>query len=638
MGEKKQVIEADEEGKQIREFTRRLLQDLRAMERMLTDSLFETGVRRAGAEQEVFLVDRDWRPAPAVLPLLERLQDSHYTTEVAQFNLEMNLDPVPIGGDFLSSLQGQLDHLLGKARRAAAELDARVVMTGILPTIRKSDLGLDNMTPIPRYYALNRAMTRLRGTDYEIHLKGTDEVYLKHDSVMVESCNCSFQAHLQVSPTEFARLYNISQVVAGPVLAAATNSPLLFGKRLWQETRIALFQQSVDTRKRGNYMREVSPRVDFGSRWLRDSVVELFQEGISRHRILIATDPEENPFEKIDRGLAPELRALRLHNGTIYKWNRACYGIVDGRPHLRIEARALPSGPTVVDEIANAAFWYGLMLAMAASVDDVSSRIAFDDAKQNFFGAARQGLGAQFTWLDGYSAPAQPLILERLLPMAREGLLSVKTSTADVDRYLGIVEERVRTGMTGSRWILRSLAAMQEHGTEGERLNALTAATVARQATGEPITRWELARLEEGGGWRHNYVKVEQFMSTDFVSVHENDALDLVVNLMIWEKVRHVPVEDEQGHLVGLVSYRAVLRAIAKMHDPKAAPIAVREVMIKDPWTISPEASTFRAIEVMRKHQIGSLPVVKDGRIVGMVHARNFMAIAGELLEEKLRQ
>jgi CBS domain-containing protein len=384
-------------------------------------------------------------------------------------------------------------------------------------------------------------------------------------------------------------------------------------------------------------MREATPRVDFGGRWVTDSVLELFQEGISRHRILIATEPEENPLEKLARGLPPEMRALRLHNGTIYKWNRACYGIIDGRPHLRIEARALPSGPTTVDEIANAAFWYGLVLALAHGGEDPTRRVAFDDAKNNFFAAARQGLGAHLAWFDGASLPVQPLLLERLLPMAREGLREAQVDPAEADGYLGVVEARVRSGTTGARWMLRSLAGMQDQGTEGERLNALTAGIVARQVQGKPVHEWSPASLDEGGGWRHNYVKVEQFMSTDFVSVHENDALDLVVNLMIWEKVRHLPVEDERHRLVGLVSYRAVLRAIARMQETAGTPIAVREVMIRDPWSVTPETPTLRAIEVMRKNQIGSLPVVKDGRLVGMVTARNFMWIAAQLLEEKLR-
>jgi CBS domain-containing protein len=636
----KQVLDTESEGDLLRAFTKRLLRDVQALERMLKEGMIEEGVRRIGAEQEVFLVDRDFRPAPSALRMIERLKDDHYVTEVALFNLEMNLDPQPYGGKCLSATEAQLTGLLEKARHAAHEIGNDIVLTGILPTIRKSDLGLDNMTPIPRYFALNKAMTKLRGGDYEIHLKGVDELHVKHDNVMLESCNTSFQCHLQVGASEFAKMYNIAQVATAPVLAAATNSPMLFGRRLWNETRVALFQQSVDTRASSSGVREVPPRVDFGRQWVRESVVELFQENISRYRVLIAADPEDDPFEVLDRGGIPTLRALRLHNGTIYRWNRACYGIMDGKPHLRIEARALPSGPTPIDEVANAAFWYGLVLGLAKQHADITKHISFDDAKGNFFAAARLGLGAQFTWLDGVVAPAQQIVLEMLVPIARDALLSTGVDRGDVDRYMGVIAERVDSGRTGANWALRSFAEMRNKGTDGERVNALTAAAIRRQRDNTPVSRWDLARIEEGGGWKHNYVKVEQFMGTDFVTVHEDDPLDLVLNLMIWERVRHIPVEDAQHKLIGLISYRAVLRAAAQWlqeSDPK--PIPVSDVMKRDPWTVTPDTSTLVAIEVMRQKDVGCLPVIgKDGKLVGMITSRNLLGVASELLEQKLRE
>jgi CBS domain-containing protein len=637
----KQVLDTENEGELLRAFTKRLLRDVAALDRMLEEGRFEEGVRRIGAEQEVFLVDRDYRPATTALKMIEHLKDDHFVTEVALFNLEMNLDPQPMTGKCLSALEAQLVGLLGKARHAAHEIGNDIVLTGILPTVRKSDLGLENMTPIPRYFALNRAMTKLRGGDYEIHLKGVDELHAKHDNVMVESCNTSFQCHLQVDAKEFAKMYNIAQVATAPVLAAATNSPMLFGRRLWNETRVALFQQSVDTRaSNAEGFRETPPRVDFGRQWVKKSVIELYQENISRYRVLIAAEPEDDPFEVLDRGGMPELRALRLHNGTIYRWNRACYGVMNGKPHLRIEARALPSGPTPVDEVANAAFWYGLVLALAKDGGDVTKRIAFDDAKGNFFAAARLGLGAQFTWLDGVVAPAQALIVEILLPMARDALFAQGLDHGDVERYLGIIAERVESGRTGSQWLLRSYMEMGGHGTDGERLNALTAATIRRQRDNTPVARWPAASIEEGGGWKHNYVRVEQMMSTDFVTVQQDDPLELVLNLMIWERVRHVPVEDAQHRLVGLVTYRAVLRSAAQwLHESESKPIPVSEVMKKDPWTVAPETSTLVAIEVMRQKEVGCLPVVtKDGRLVGLVTSRNLLGVAGELLEQKLKE
>jgi CBS domain-containing protein/gamma-glutamyl:cysteine ligase YbdK (ATP-grasp superfamily) len=636
MGDR-QVIDTDGEAGELRAFTKRVLRDLRALERMIKEDRFEKGIRRIGAEQEVFLVDRAWRPAPTSLEILKILDDpKHYTTEVARFNLEMNLDPLVFGGTCLAQMERQLDQLVSRAREAAATIDNEVVLTGILPTIRKSDLGLENMTPIPRYFALNKAMTRLRGEDYGISLKGVDELSLKHDSVMVESCNCSFQAHFQVAPNEFAKFYNIAQVAASYVLAAGTNSPMLMGRRLWNETRIALFQQSVDTRAAGGGMRESMPRVDFGREWVRQSVVELYEEAVARFRILIATEAEEDPFDVLDRGAVPELKALRLHNGTIYRWNRACYGVMGGLPHLRIELRVLPSGPTVVDEVANAAFWYGLIAGMESQVGDVTARMSFDDARQNFFAAARSGLGASLVWLDGEALPAVQLMTQRLIPLARRGLVDRGLDAGDAKRYMDIIEERVTTGRTGARWMLQSFAGLAHQGTPPERLTALTAATVARQKTGKPVSTWAPAALAEGGGWQANYLKVEQMMATDFVAVRQDDAVELAANLMVYEMARHVAVEDGEGRLVGLVSYRALLRLIAGgTAASEGEPIPVSQVMKRDPLTISPDASTLEAITLMRTRRVGCLPVVKDGRLVGMVTARSLMGIVAKLLEEK---
>jgi hypothetical protein len=329
-----------------REFTSAVLADLRALDRMIAERRFETGVRRIGAEQELFLIDDQFAPARGVLALLDKLRpDPHYTTELGQFQLEANCDPQVFGGDGLSKLHAQLDLLVGKARGAARELGIDVVLMGILPTMRQSDLGLDGMVPSKRYMQLNKVLTAMRGGRFEFAIKGLDELTIEHDSVMVEACNSSFQVHLQVSPEEFARYYNLAQLLAGPLMSVSSNSPILFGKRLWAETRIALFRQAVDTRAKGGTIREQEARVSFGTRWVRQSVVEIFKEDIARFRPLVGTDLDEDPMAMLDRGQAPQLKALRLHNGTIYRWNRACYGIIDGKPHLRIENRIMPAGP-----------------------------------------------------------------------------------------------------------------------------------------------------------------------------------------------------------------------------------------------------------------------------------------------------
>ncbi|MDH3284836.1 MAG: CBS domain-containing protein [Acidobacteriota bacterium] len=626
-------------GEQLRRFMRDLLNDLRALETMLEEGRIESGVRRIGAEQEMFLIDSSWRPAPKALEVLEKIDDGRFTTELGLFNLEVNLDPLKFGGDCLSRMERQLDELLEKGRQAARAVGADILLVGILPTLRKSDLEIENMTPMPRYHALNDAMNALRGGAYDFHIRGIDELIVRHDSVMLEACNASFQVHFQVGGSEFARLYNIAQAVAGPVLAVSTFSPLLFGRRLWRETRIALFQQSVDTRSSQDHLRERSPRVSFGRSWVDRSVVELYKEDIARFRALIATEPEEDPFLRLARGEAPELKALRLHNGTVYRWNRPCYGVMDGVPHLRIENRVFPAGPTNRDEIANAALWYGLIAELANEHEDIGQVMMFEHALENFETAARHGLGAEFTWLGGEQIRAQKLILERLIPCARRGLQRSGIDAEDIDRYLGVIEGRVSSRMTGSRWVLASLDAMKDGGTAGERANALTAAIFNRQQEAVPAHEWPCARLEEAGGWKNNYLKVEQYMTTDLYTVHGDEPIDLVANLMQWQKIRHVPVEDNQHRLIGLVSYRHLLRLLASgaLADRESG-IPVSEIMTKDPVTAYPEMSTLEATQLMKEKKVACLPVVKDGRLVGIVTERDFMVIARELLEQRLRE
>lgn len=630
-------VEAELVGENRRSFMRSLLLDLRALERMIREKRIESGVRRFGAEQEVFLVDRSWCPSPGALVALEKLQDPHFTTELGLFNLELNADPHPFSGDHLSRMERQLSELIEKLQGVCQSLGLHAVLTGILPTIRKSDLGLDNMVPSPRYQALNRAMGELRGEDYEFAINGVDELLIKHDSVMVEACTASFQVHIQVGAEEFARMYNIAQALAGPLMSVTANSPMLFGKRLWAETRIAVFQQAVDTRTASHHLREGSGRGSFGTRWVKKSILEIYKEDVARFRALVGTDLDEDPMEKLERGETPELKALRLHNGTVYRWNRACYGIIDGVPHFRIENRVMPSGPSVLDEVANAAYWLGLMSELGATCEDVTAHMEFDHAQANFYAAAHAGIGAQLTWLDGVEISAQDLALSKLLPLAESGLRRQAIEEADIARYLGVIEERVRTTRTGARWMLSSLAGMKSKGTAAERLNAIVAATIARQRTGRPVAEWERARLDEAEGSRDNYRRVDHYMTTDIFTVQQDDAIDLVADLMGWERIRHVPVEDRDHRLVGLVSYRAVLRHLmASKLLKNGQGTSVADIMRTDVLTVTPQTPTLEAIGLMRRYRVGCLPVVQDGRLVGIVTEEDFMNIAADLLEEKL--
>jgi len=626
-------VDGQLDGPRQREFTSAILADLRALEHMLEHNLFETGVRRIGAEQEMFLLDDTWRPTRGVLKVLDQLgHDSHYTTELGQFQLEANCDPQVLSGDGIARMHAQLDDLVDRARKAAGELGMGVVLMGILPTMRKADLSLDGMVPSARYMQLNKIITGMRGGRFEFSIKGLDELIIDHDSVMLEACNSSFQVHLQVAPDEFARFYNLAQVLAGPIMSVSTNSPILFGRRLWAETRIALFRQAVDSRSRNQ--RETEARVSFGTRWVRKSVVEIFKEDITRFRALVGTDLDEDPMALIARGEVPQLKALRLHNGTIYRWNRPCFGITDGKAHLRIENRVMPAGPSTVDEMANAAFWCGLMVEMGAREEDITRRIDFDQAAANFYTAAREGIGSHFIWLDGEDITARALVLERLLPLAEAGLRRQAVADADVARYLGVIEERVRSARTGARWQLSSWNSLRDRSTPAERANALVAATIQRQLTGRPVSEWERARLDEAKVSPTNYLRVEQYMTTDLFTVQADDAVEMVANLMIWERIRHVPVEDQEHRLVGVLTHRAVLRFLMSGGSPKRTPVA--DIMKRDVTTVSPDTATIDALRTMRRLSVGCLPVVQDGHLVGIVTEEDFMELASKMLEQQL--
>lgn len=635
----RQDLPADFSDDELRAFMKAILADVHALERMLDEDRFETGIRRIGAEQEMFLLDRSGRTWNGAAEMMKALNHKQFTYELAQFNLEANLEPQVFGGKCLSNMEQELNELLQLARRAAADQGGGIVLSGILPTLRRSDLALDCMTQNPRYLALNNAMAHLRGGEFQFRIKGVDELEMTHDNVMLESCNASFQVHFQVGPKEFAKLYNTAQAITAPVLAASTNSPVLLGRRLWRETRVALFQQSVDSRSAAHQLRGRRPRVSFGDGWVRDSVLEIFREDIARFRVMLASDLDEDPEAVLDRGGVPAMTALRLHNGTVYRWNRACYGISDGKPHLRIEARAFPSGPSPVDEMATAAFFFGLMAAVSHEFDDVSRAMAFDDAKGNFVAAARLGLQANLTWFHGREYTAQDLIKEVLLPMAREGLQHAGVDQGDSDRYLGIIGERCGRGRTGSRWLLDSLSAMGEKGTKDQRMTALVRAMQKRQEAGDPVHTWDLADTGEFEGWKESYVLVGQFMTTDLFTVHPEDVVDLAASLMDWRHIRHVPVEDNDGNLVGLVSHRTLLRMVGQgMRGTERTPVAVKDIMITDPVCVAPNTPTLEAIEKMREHRIGSLPVVEDSRLVGIITERDLIRVAAMLFEKHLRE
>jgi CBS domain-containing protein/gamma-glutamyl:cysteine ligase YbdK (ATP-grasp superfamily) len=630
-------VEQQFDKKKSQAFMKALLEDLRALEFMIETDRLESGVTRIGAEQEMFLVDRNMRPAPISLEVLERAKDPRLTTEIARFNLEANLSPLLLTDRCFGKLEEELRELLLKVSTSAGDFDADVLLSGILPTLKKSDLTLENLAPMPRYYELNRGVIGLRGGPFTIHIKGLDELQITHDNIMMESCNTSFQVHFQTSPAEFAAAYNVAQAITAPVLAAAVNSPLLFGHRLWQETRVALFQHSTDARSRTQLARSHPTRVSFGDRWLKHSVVELFHDQISRFRPIMINQPDEDPFHVLARGEIPLLSALRMHNSTVWRWNRACYGVADGIAHLRIENRVLPSGPTVQDEVANAALFVGLMVSMPQEYGEISKRLNFDDAKENFFAAARHGLNAQLKWLDGKSLSASSLILDSLLPLARRGLKESNIDSKEIDKYIGIVEERVRSGQTGAQWMLNSLASLNQHQPVDMRLRTLTSTILARQKEDKPVKDWKLAESDELTDWSQSYQTVGQFMATDLFTLRPDDLVDLAASLMDWRHIRHVPVEDEHGHLVGLVTHRGLLRLLIQGSNPSdGSSLTVREIMKPNPTRVSSTTPTLEAIEIMRRSKIGCLPVVDDDQLVGIVTSYDFLTATASLFKQHL--
>ena len=633
-------VQGSLEGESRRQYMFALLRELQAMERMAKEGLFESGISRIGAEQELFLVDAAYHPTPGSLKVIERLDDPHYTTELGLFNLEANADALDFHGKALSTMETQLRLLFEKVRTAGAPIGVRPILAGILPTIDKSDLGLENMVPNPRYQTLSGAMKTARGEAFDFSIKGIDELYVRHDNVMVEACNASFQVHLQLAqPERFAQHYNLAQFLAGPVLAVSANSPVLFNRRLWAETRIALFEQSCDVRTPGLHLRESMGRVSFGRQWLRGGVVDVFKENVSRFRPLVGASlgEEDDALAALDDGRPPTMKALRTHNGTIYRWNRACYGISDnGKPHLRIELRVLPSGPTIADEVANAALWLGLMTELGATIDDISTRIEFGAARQNLYSAAREGMRARLTWLDGEEVLAQPLLLDRLLPMAKSGLDRAGIAEEDTARYLGILEKRARTLQTGSSWTLSSLAGMDGKGTPGSRATAVTAGMYARQQTDKPVAEWDLAQIDERDSASTDYQKVSQLMLTDIYTVRPDDPIALVAELMAWERARYVPVEDDKGRLVGLTTMRHVMRYLTKSTgvDQSLQMAPVSELMITKLVTVTPDTPTREAAALMRKHRIGALPVVQGDHIVAMLTEEEFVGFASKMLDD----
>lgn len=600
-----------------REFTRHVLNDIYALESLIREGMIESGIQRIGAEQELALVDLDtWQPAMTNVEILDDLKHDNYTTEMARFNLEINLDPLVFEKDCFSNMENVLDDLLAKGEESAKKFNTGFLLTGILPTILRDNLYFEHMTPNVRYEALNETMKQLKGDDFELNISGIDELITQHPNILFEACNTSFQVHLQMEADEFVNQYNWAQLISGPVLAMCSNSPLLLGKRLWHETRIALFQQSVDVRNAKNLRRVKQPRVTFGNHWLQNSIVDLFKDNVSRYNLLFATEIEENSLKVLEDGGVPQLNALRLHNGTVYKWNRPCYGVGGGKPHLRIENRYIPSGPTVMDEIANSALWLGLMKGMPEEYNDLPNMMSFEEVRYNFYSAAQKGFDSHFNWF-GKVTTAASLMKNELLPMAVAGLEKMNVNGEDIARYMGLIEGRIKAKQNGSKWITASFGELLKGSTPTEASQNMTKLLYRKQNSGKPVHKWRPLDTYKYD-LEKDFREVSQIMETELYTVHEDELLELVINVMNWQNIRHIPVENDKHELVGMIDTRALLQYFTEKNLGSDA--SAKDVMKADFPTINKRASAAKAVDLMAELRVDALAVVdKKNRLVGII-------------------
>jgi len=468
-------------------FRERLEQCLSDLGRLLARPGFGAGPATIGAELEVCLIDDAARPLPRNHAVRALAADPRIALELNRYNLELNASPVPLAGRPFTALAGELGHLLARAGAAARTYHGRIALIGILPTLTLAHVDLGMVTDAARYRALDRGLRRLHRGPFQIRIAGEDPLELVTEHVTLEGANTSFQLHLRVAPADFTRIYNAAQLATVPALAVAGNSPTFLGRRLWEETRIALFKQAVEDRDHGS-PRRGPPRAAFGTGWLRGGALELFTEGVRLHEPVLPYVSDAPPDRE-----NPGLDELRLHQGTVWRWNRAVYDPAVGG-HLRIEMRALPAGPTVTDMLANAAFLVGLTLWLAGQDERWTYTLPFERADHGFYRAAQRGLAAELSW-PAWTAdrvrtvPAADLVPE-LLPAARQGLLGAGVAAAEADRLLGVIGARVASGQTGAAWQRAALAAAEPGRSRDQALTVMLGRYLSAAAAGQPVHTW----------------------------------------------------------------------------------------------------------------------------------------------------
>lgn len=609
-------------------------EDLDALEAMIAGGRLEDGPARLGAEQEMLLVDRHLRPAPIAALVLERLADRRFTAELARFNLEANATPRPLAGASFTALRCELEDLTRLARLAAATSDAEVLLAGFLPSYDACDAGLHHMTPSDRFRELDRRSLAGRGGRVAVAIRGEDALELVHDSIMLEGGSTSFQVHLQVAPAAFATTYNAALLAAAPVLAACANSSVVFGRRLWHETRVPLLEASADLRDAAQLRRPGRSRTSFGDGWVERSAVELFQRDLARFPPVLVPDAAEHAGAALAAGRVPSLRALTTFNGTVWRWLRPCYGITLGRPHLRIENRFLAAGPTILDEVANAALWIGLVTALPLEYGDPRGHLEYAHVEANFHAAARAGLGAELRWLDGERSSARDLLLGALLPIAREGLLGSGVDPGDVEWALGLVRERVETGRTGAAWALAAFEAAPAAASGAERAWRVADALRVRCWSGRPVHAWPATPPEATRPAAVPPITVA--LRTDVCSVLPDAPLALAARLARWAPAGHLVVEQASGAVEGIVSADDLAAALAGGAPPDA-PVAdlLRE---DDPFVLPSSTPADEGLATLRIARRRCAAVLQGEHLAGVVGAPELAAVLSSLGPRPPRQ
>ena len=600
-------------------FISHLTNDIELLERLISEKLLED-YSRIGAEQEFCLVDENFRPNPINDRIVKKIKNHGFVTEIAKFNMELNIEPIDLSPNALNKMEKVLVEKMNIAADIAKKNNSDIILTGILPTVRKHDLKFENITNNQRYFDLCNAISRSRGKKYNIRISGLDELIFQHDSPLIEGCNTGFQFHLQIDPNMFHRMYNFAQLIAGPVLSTSVNSPMLFGKRLWNETRIAVFQQATDTRIIGNYHLESLPRVTFGNGWLKKSLIEIFKEDITRYKILLKSLHQKD--NKRENKNLPKLNALTLHNSTVYRWNRPCYGIYKQKPSIRIENRMLPSGPTIVDEVANSAFWLGLMMFYKNSeIEELDKLITFDDARINFYAAAQQGIDATFKWISGKRIEARKLILNELIPKAAIGLSSINTKPKDIEKYLNIIKERTVSRQNGARWITDSYDILKKKFSKQNALTTITAKIIQNQKNNEPAHTWKIPKNSVVIN-NPSKLLIEECMERDINSINQNDTFALAYQINKWSKNNYMVVVNDKGQITGLLD--SEIFNVKKYIDRKKE-IIIKEIMKISPKTIKPDDTVKKTLKIMHKTKLDILPVVENKLFIGIIQKKDLI-------------